>query len=303
MKLMPGNANWAVRSVACPLGREGVRNEDSFVLIAPDGEARWLDDGHERNYQHPSWPMGHMRLAVLDGLGGHGRGGEVSAWVAARLAVIPAFVSQDMMWSVLDGLHHQARAKFSITQPGERAPGTTLLALEIPASGPAWMYHVGDSRLWLDGNDGLELLTIDHCPSTVRALRGELDFQDWQRDVLHRYHRQISQAFGLGSTLLGDGKFSADLVPVDTCCLPAPLNGMPDRRSIHLPLGGIVLLATDGLWCSDQPMNVLGLLNDAFRKQPEHVDDFADILLRNHIRYSEGKGLSDNTTFVLYRRY
>lgn len=302
MKTMSNKVNWAVRSVACPLGRQGVKNEDSFVQIAPDGEARWLDDGQEKKYQHPSWPNGHMRLAVLDGLGGHGRGGEVSAWVAARLVAIPAFITQDAMWSTLDDLHHQARTAFAVTGPGKRAPGTTLLVLEIPVSGPAWMYHVGDSRLWLSGNDGLALLTIDHCPSTVRALRGELNFLDWQNEVLHRYHRPISQAFGLGGALSGDEEFSHDLVPIDMSRLPAPLSGMPDRRSIHLASGSIVLLATDGLWCFEYPMKFLRVLDDSYWVHPESMEDFAETLLREHSRCSEYNRLSDNTTFILYRK-
>ncbi len=302
MMAISNKVNWAVRSIACPLGRPGVKNEDSFVLIAPDGEARWLDDGQEIRYQHALWPNGHLRLSVLDGLGGHGRGGEMSSWVAARLAVMPAFLSQDEMCAALDALHHQARVAYSVTKPGERAPGTTLLVLEIPASGPAWMYHVGDSRLWLGDKDGLELLTVDHCPSTVRALRGELSFLDWQREVLHRYHRPISQAFGLGGALLGDEEFSFDLTPLKIGCLPEPLSGMPDRRSIQLPSGSVVLLATDGLWCFEQPMCFLMGLDDSFREHSENMEGFAEKLLSQHRQCSENNILSDNTTFILYRK-
>jgi serine/threonine protein phosphatase PrpC len=120
--------------------------------------------------------------------------------------------------------------------------------------------------------------------------------------VLHRYHRPISQAFGLGSTLSGDDGFSRDLQPINTRCLPAPLNGMPDRRSIQLPPGSVVLLATDGLWCFEQPMNFLERIDDSFRRNLVGMENFADVLVSEHKRFVEKGCMSDNTTFVLFHR-
>lgn len=297
---VPPDPDWAVRSVACPLGRQGVVNEDSYVLIGPDGVARWLDGGEEHKHQHPAWPVGHIRLAVLDGVGGHGRGGEISAWVAARLAMMPAFESQGLMCAALDNLHHQARAAFALTKPG-CAPGTTLLVLEIPLSGPAWMYHVGDSRLWLERGEGMELLTVDHCPSTARALRGELSFSAWQNEVLHQYHRPICQAFGLGSSLLKADLLCPDLTPLDSNILPLPLRELGDRRSISIPRGGIVMLATDGLWCFQQPMKFLMFLDKALSEQTACMEVFADQVLAAHRDASMGNTRCDNTTMILCR--
>ncbi len=290
-----------MRSVACPLGRRDVKNEDSYVIVGPSGEARWLENVKECVWQHEAWPSGHKRMAVLDGVGGHGRGGEVSAWVASQFALMPAFSDRESMWLALDELHHFTRQRFSAMQVGVHAPGTTLLVLEIPVSGPAWIYHVGNSRMWLERGGGLELLTVDHCPSTAHALRGELSFSAWQYEVLYKYHRPICQAFGLGSSLLEVDCLCPDLTPLESSILPLPLSEMGDRRSISIPHGSVVLLATDGLWCFQQPMKFLMLVDEMLSEQTTCMEDLADRVLAAHQDASIGNVRCDNTTMIICR--
>jgi serine/threonine protein phosphatase PrpC len=240
-------------------------------------------------------------MAVLDGVGGHGRGGEVSAWVASQFALMPAFSDRESMWLALDELHHFTRQRFSAMQVGVHAPGTTLLVLEIPVSGPAWIYHVGNSRMWLERGGGLELLTVDHCPSTAHALRGELSFSAWQYEVLYKYHRPICQAFGLGSSLLEVDCLCPDLTPLESSILPLPLSEMGDRRSISIPHGSVVLLATDGLWCFQQPMKFLMLVDEMLSEQTTCMEDLADRVLAAHQDASIGNVRCDNTTMIICR--
>jgi serine/threonine protein phosphatase PrpC len=303
---LPAGPDWAAHSIASPLGRSGVKNEDNFVVIGPQGDAQWLHEGLPVGKHQENWPAGHLRMAVLDGVGGHGRGGEISEWVAAQLAATPAFSSQQVMWNVLDDLHHKARAAFSADTPGKGdaapLPGTTLLVLEVPPTGLAWLYHVGDSRLWVERGEGLELLTVDHCPSTGRALRGELDLGQWQEEVLHQNHRPISQAFGLGSTLFEPESLCTELTPLDGRSLPSFLHGMPDRRSIHLSAGSLVLLATDGLWCFDRPMPFLTCMDDLLSARTVSAVELSNQLRTAHRSAASGQRRCDNTTMVIYRR-
>ena len=53
-------------------------NQDNFLLIDASGHAVCLSRQAPFHCQVPGWPRGHVRAAVLDGMGGHGQGREAA---------------------------------------------------------------------------------------------------------------------------------------------------------------------------------------------------------------------------------
>src|SRR5205823_2772845 len=64
-------------------------NQDNLLLIDRDGHAVWLQDQAVQRRHLPGWRSGHARLAVLDGMGGHGHGREAAEAVVAGLLALP----------------------------------------------------------------------------------------------------------------------------------------------------------------------------------------------------------------------
>ena len=77
----------ASRLGAGPRLRE--ENQDNLVLIDTGGQAVWLQGQQPQRRQLARWRHGHARLAVLDGMGGHGHGREAAEAVASSLLALP----------------------------------------------------------------------------------------------------------------------------------------------------------------------------------------------------------------------
>ena len=227
-------------------------NQDNCVLIDAAGNAAFLQDGLPRQRSVPGWPAGHVRLAVLDGMGGHGHGREAAEAAASGLLGIPACADVDTLSAHLDALHASLQRRFDAL--GERGPrpGTTLTLLEIPPLGAPLLWHAGDSRLVEIGAARVAPLTVDHVPATAYAMSGLLGEADWWRQVHGEHAPQIAQAFILGNSFtdplrLGDGLFALTAEN-----LPPWLRALPDRRALALRPDCSYLLASDGFWsCAD----------------------------------------------------
>jgi len=290
----------AVRSIASPVGNPAAENEDNYLLIDGDGRVESLRNQKRHRGRLADWPKNHRRLAVLDGVGGHGRGRLLTERVVEELIALLAFNSQEALNQALDRLHLQIRAEFA-PPAGGRQPGATLLLIEIPPSGPAFLYHVGDSRLFALRPEGVELLTVDHSPPTVSALQGLLDEEEWRRQVLGECRSAISQAFGMGSRLASTETMSADLVELGAEQLPGFLSHLPDRRSLPLAPGSLFLLATDGLWSYRQPLRFLTALSAMLDGDQRDLAALADRMLDGHCLASRDERRHDNTSFILFR--
>ena len=227
-------------------------NQDNFLVIDGAGQARFLAGGALRTVQIAGWPTGHQRLAVMDGMGGHGHGREAAESVANGLLAIPACLDLDSLTGHLDALHRTLQRRFAdLHEPGPR-PGTTLTMLELPAAGSPLLWHAGDSRLYEISAQAARPLTVDHVPATVLAMAGMLDEAAWWRLVHGTHTPQIAQAFILGNTLRDPARLDDGLFALDAGTLPPWLREMPDRRAIALRADATYLLATDGFWsCSD----------------------------------------------------
>jgi serine/threonine protein phosphatase PrpC len=228
-------------------------NQDNFVVIDGTGRASFMRDGQAQSVQLDGWPQGHVRLAVMDGMGGHGHGREAAESVATGLLAIPACVDVDSLTLHLDALHRSLQRRFDDLHEAGPRPGTTLTMLEIPPGGSPLLWHAGDSRLYEITAQAALPLTVDHVPATVLAIAGLLDEDAWWRHVHGSHTPQIAQAFILGNTLRDPARLDDGLFALDARTLPPWLGALADRRPIALRQDATYLLATDGFWSSSDP--------------------------------------------------
>jgi serine/threonine protein phosphatase PrpC len=288
----------AVRSIASPCHGDDAENQDNYLVIDPQGRAEYLLDQRCHVVQRSGWPAGHMRLAVLDGMGGHASGRQIAEAIVSRLACLPAFDALRELEAALETLHHTVQAEFA---GSSTTPGATLTLIEVPAHGPALLFHVGDSRLYALREQGLELLTIDHSPPTAFALRGMLDEAQWRHQVLAEDRCAISQAFGMGNSLAQPGSMQPELLALGEAQLPPWLAHLPDRRDLALHAGDTWLLSTDGLWAYDAPLHFMGSIASRLRQPYSSVNALADAVLQQHCEAASYARRADNTTFIVIR--
>jgi serine/threonine protein phosphatase PrpC len=234
-------------------------NQDNYLLIDGTGRAVYREDQQEQWRQLQGWPAGHMRLAILDGMGGHGQGRQATEAVVAGLMAMPACGSLGELSQHLDTLHFDLQRHFSASaRAADKRPGTTLTMLELRPGLPPLLYHVGDSRLYEIAPTSLRPLTVDHVPATTYAMTGLLDEREWWQQVHGEHRSQIAQAFILGNAF-GDGNVLSDpLFELNAVNLPPFLFDMGDRRVLELRPGHTYLLATDGFWACADPFEWVG---------------------------------------------
>jgi serine/threonine protein phosphatase PrpC len=228
-------------------------NQDNMLLIDEDGNAAWMGDQALQRQHLPGWRAGHARLAVLDGMGGHGHGREAAEAVVAGLLAMPPCANAAELARRLDALHADLQRHFADT-PGPR-PGTTLTMLELRAGEAPLLYHVGDSRLYEITPARATPLTVDHVPATAYAMAGLLGEAEWWQQVHGEHRPQVAQAFLLGNAFADPARLNDPLFELN---LPAWLCRLADRRPIELRAGSSYLLATDGLWSCSDPFGWVG---------------------------------------------
>lgn len=291
-------------------------NQDNLVLIDTAGEAVFLRGQQKRSQRLPGWRHGHARLAVLDGMGGHGHGREAAEAVAAGLLALPPCDTPGELARRLDALHADLQRHFAGT-PGAR-PGTTLTLLELRADAPPLLYHVGDSRLYEITRERVAPLTVDHVPATAFAMGGLLGEAEWWQQVHGEHRPQVAQAFILGNAFTSAMQLNDPLFELSPLNLPSWLCHLPDRRALELRPGASYLLATDGLWsCSDPygwvtqwpqllsgaasdagSATLLRALFDAYQAHPAaffYPDNVSAILLRVPADAGRGARAGDDT--------
>lgn len=275
-------------------------NQDNLLLIDAGGRAVLLRDQAPHTVQLSGWPPGHVRLAVLDGMGGHGYGRQAAEAVAAGLLAIPACATQEQLNARLDQLHHQLQARFRRPDDHDsfRRPGTTLTLLEIPPGQAPMLYHAGDSRLYEITAQGAQALTIDHVPATAFAMHGLLGEDEWWQQVHGEHRPQISQAYILGNAFANPQVLEDGLLPLDASNLPPFLRHLADRRVLSVRPDAAYLLATDGFWSCPRPQPWIArwpsllsgaaapaldaLFNDYAHNPPPqlHIDNLSAIVVR-----------------------
>jgi serine/threonine protein phosphatase PrpC len=277
-----------------------LENQDNLLLVDTNGRAAFMRNQQQDQRQLAGWPHGHIRLAVLDGMGGHGHGREAAEAVVAGLLEIPACNSLEQLSAHLDTLHANLQRQFAADGDSAKRPGTTLTLLEIPPGQPPLLYHVGDSRLYELTPERVFPLTVDHVPATAFAMAGVLGEQEWWQQVHGEHRSQIAQAFILGNAFENPAVLSDPLFALTPPDLPPFLSHLPDRRAISLRPDAVYLLATDGFWACTAPhlwirgwpgllarghsaQDMTSLLFDELAIRPPaglHIDNLTAIVLR-----------------------
>ena len=252
-----------VAAQSCAAANPSVRleNQDNYLLIDIHGQAVFLRGEVEQRQRVDGWPSGHARIAVLDGMGGHGRGREAAEAVVAGLLAMPACASLGQLSALLEELHARLQRHFADSADAanpDKRPGTTLTMLELRPGQAALLWHVGDSRLYEIARGQAVPMTVDHVPATAFAMGGLLGEHEWWQQVHCEHRSQISQAFILGNAFDKPSALSAPLHELSPRNLPPFLYHLPDRRAIELDPGALYVLATDGFWACDAPQAWLG---------------------------------------------
>ena len=145
-------------------------------LVRSNNEDSILCDGWIRN-QPMSEPvsfsvkyefLGARIFALADGLGGHSYGDFASQFVLSRISSAiaeAAEISQVFISQVLQDAH---RSLFDISGAvsSYSGMGTTVAGLVICPTGLAYLFHVGDSRIYRREDRFLQLLTRDDRPDS-----------------------------------------------------------------------------------------------------------------------------------------
>ena len=296
----------AVRTIVSPIEFGRSQNEDNYLVIDANGRARYMIDQHDVWTQIDGWPAGHVRLAILDGMGGHSNGRQAAENTVTGMLAIPAARELKKFARDLETLHLRLHRQMHI---GGAEPGCTLTALEIPPVGPALLFHVSDSRLYVIDEDKAMCLTVDHVPATKFAMRGMIDEQEWNWQVHEQSGYQIAQAFVLGNTLndsaLHNNELDERLYELHDGNLPPFLKGRGDRRFLSLERGKVYLLASDGLWHLQHPRRFIQrwpkILGHRDKPLKTMLNDlFMELILESN----EDAGLhGDNSTAIAFRLF
>ncbi len=296
-----------IRSIIAPLSGHRSENQDNYLYISEQGVAHFLHEQQAVEETVVNWQAGHVRVAVLDGVGGHDFGRLATEESIAGLLEIPPLTDINALSCALEKLHSRLNKAFA--KRGGNA-GCTLTLLEIPAVGPAIMFHTGDSRLYEIKSQELECLTVDHVPATQWAMAGEINEQEWLQRVHHLSSRSISQAFVMGHIFAGDESVHAGapsrslktgLYELNDYNLPEFLKGNGDRRVLHLA-DSTYLLASDGLWHFEKPQDFTKAWPGLFNGQPSLETAVGHLMdLHEETAQLEPDNRGDNTTLIALR--
>jgi serine/threonine protein phosphatase PrpC len=151
---------------------------------------------------------GEILLVVADGMGGH-RGGEV----ASRMAVgaIGKLYAEGEGDPSSRLKHAIERANFEIHKFASKdrtlkGMGTTVVALLLCQSGPSFVAHVGDSRLYRMRDGEFEPLTEDHSVVALLVRNGTITPEEVQD---HPKRNQIMRSLGVRKDV------EVDVAPLD----------------------------------------------------------------------------------------
>jgi serine/threonine protein phosphatase PrpC len=236
--------------------REG--NEDSLLVLT----AAEIGEGGFPNFG---------LFCVADGAGGMGAG-ELASYIAIRTIV--QFLLKEQFLSLLDitngsysrdvkELMHRAFQRADSTVNEGAKGGVTTLTVALLLGNQLTIGHVGDSRAYFIRHDNIELTTRDHSVPWRLVEIGQLT-PDAARE--HPQRNLLWNAVGKGSNL-----------HVDVSTYP-------------VPVGGHLLICSDGLW-SEIPDRQLHEL--AHQSRDPYVTCEAMVKHANEV------GGSDNITAIM----
>lgn len=212
-----------------------------------------------------------LLVVVADGMGGHRGGARASEVAVAAFGArfVAAAGGLDVrLRQALDAANAAVGA--AAADPGCAGMGCTLVACAVVGDDWRWI-SVGDSPLWLVGDEGLRRLNADHSMRPVLedlVALGRMTREELAAD------RSVHQ---LRSALMGE-----EMTLID--------EGVPPRR---LRAGDRIVLASDGL-----ETLAPDAVAQACAPDVDAADAVADLLRRVE---AAGRPSQDNTTVVVYR--
>jgi len=199
------------------VGLVRAHNEDASLVVES------LFDG-----DHAAETVG--LFIVADGMGGH-QAGEVASALAAR--IVASYLMQEVYIPYLRQSAHQAN-QMPLTEAlqqaveaanqavHEQVPGSgTTLTCALVINARAYLAHVGDSRAYLYYNQELKQITRDHSYVDKLVELGQISAE---AAAVHPQRNVLYRAVGQGDRL------------------------EIDIQILELPIGGRLLLCSDGLW-------------------------------------------------------
>jgi len=197
-------------------------SELQFAALSDTGLTR--SENQDFAYAGPlpgdeSWHL----FAVADGVGGHARGEWASQrtieLVAGGLAHLLSYLAPDEAFeaAVMTANETVKREAIGI---GAAGAATTFVAALVK-DGQAWWANVGDSRIYLLGEDGLRQLSDDHSWVAEQVRAGQLSAEDART---HGRRNVVTRTVGFDAYVRAD-------------------TGGP----VSLGSGGTLLICSDGL--------------------------------------------------------
>lgn len=217
---------WAASSIK---GRKHLANDDALLVLTVNPQSTDPLPNSGEILLDPS----HLVLAVSDGMGGQDAGEFASRLLMSRIRketdeLYHHLGSEDDAQSALDALLRQCH--HDVTELAEqngntKGMGATLTMAWISHERLFWA-HIGDSRLYLINDEGVQQLTRDDC----RA------WQQWQRGEITEYAYRNHPRKSVLSDVLGGSPHE-----------PYPKTGslpLKDTQRLMICSDGIM----DGLW-------------------------------------------------------
>ncbi|HHL19228.1 MAG TPA: protein serine/threonine phosphatase 2C family protein [Thiothrix sp.] len=173
-------------------------NQDNYLIIDAQGQCEYLRDEQKQMAMVDHWPKGHVRIAVIDGMGGHEHGREFAEDVVLELMKIPFQTNAEALKTALTTLHDTLFERY---YRGGRSPGSTLVMADVTTEGVALLANIGDSRAFLCRGEckgeNEQQLTFDHTEAGIALRDGFISETDYQA-VMNKYDSRIAQALGYG---------------------------------------------------------------------------------------------------------
>lgn len=225
-----------------------------------DAVFQWVSDARPR-----------ALLALADGMGGHQAGEEASRIALEQVQenLLPSLKDdksiEDFSGHLLNAIKNANKAilDYAVEHGIETEDmGTTIEVIVIDGT-TAWVTHVGDSRVYLLGKQGLDQVTVDHTAVAEMIQAGMLGpeavYDHPQRNIL-------TQALG-----------GEHIVEVDI-------------SQIEVSVGERILVCSDGLW---------GMLRDNVLERMLLQASPPNVLVTELIRAANEAGGEDNISVVI----
>lgn len=277
----------AVTVEAASLQGPRADNQDAILMVRPGGCATLLKKGALEETFAPAWAdiSHHLRVAVLDGMGGHAEGGLASARAATLLLDFPPCETMGATRDMVFQVHQALMAELG----GPARAGTTLVLADLDLrSGQICTVSVGDSRSYLQSEAGVFQLSFDARPAEYLFRDGLLDEQTYRQSIGEGPTSRLAQALGFGSVGClrpHDDKLDPRLrIDLPDDCLDPKKIAHADCTQLSISSGDILALVSDGVLVGGFQKNPellwgSGCINSSFEKMSELLRDNATALV------------------------